>query len=57
MGRGWTLDMGRAEPRPDPLRNKLKLLPACFETRVDFKKRSTQAYVRALPTQTLPIES
>jgi hypothetical protein len=24
MGRGWTLDMGRAEPRPDPLRNKLK---------------------------------
>ena len=44
-GQGLDFGLGRAEPSPDPLRNKLKLLPACFETRANFKKRSTRAYV------------
>ena len=44
-GQGLDFGLGRAEPSPDPLRNKLKLLPACFEARANFKKRSTRAYV------------
>jgi len=41
-GAGLVLDMGRAQPIPDPLQNKLKLLSACFKIRANFMKRSTE---------------